>query len=31
MCTKLNIANTNSNVMLYLKLREEGCDKYKAR
>ncbi|CAD8174115.1 unnamed protein product [Paramecium octaurelia] len=31
MCTKLNIANSNSNVMLYLKLRESGCDKVQAR
>ncbi|CAD8153996.1 unnamed protein product [Paramecium pentaurelia] len=31
MCTKLNIANSNSNVMLYLKLREGGCDKVQAR
>lgn len=27
MCTKLNITNNYSNVMLYLKLREEGCEK----
>ncbi|CAD8149499.1 unnamed protein product [Paramecium octaurelia] len=31
MCTKLNIANSNSNVMLYLKLREGGCEKGQAR
>ncbi|CAD8066141.1 unnamed protein product [Paramecium sonneborni] len=31
MCTKLNLTNSNSNVMLYLKLRESGCDKVQAR